>query len=193
MAQHLTTLAAFISGIVGSQSSQLPKIATKIADRAKPESRVKRLSRWLDNEHIKEGIYFLPYAEALLHQLALETLVLVMDGSTVGRGCCALMIHVIYKGRALPLAWQVRQVPKGHFPESFHIYLVELVKELIPDGSRVVFLGDGEFDGVNLQEKMNTFSWFYEASPPTCPVAQRRTQSRPGKIKPSRLTLWVIF
>ena len=89
MAQHVTTLAAFISGIVGSKSSQLPSIATKIADQAKAESRVKRLSRWLDNEHIKEEIYFLPYAEILLTCLALETLVWVMDVSGVGRGCSA--------------------------------------------------------------------------------------------------------
>ena len=40
---------------------------------------------------------------------------LVMDGSGVGRGCVALMIHVLYKGRALPLAWRVRQGPKGAF------------------------------------------------------------------------------
>ena len=109
MAQHVTTLAALISGIVGSRSSQMPSIAMKIPDRAKLESRVKRLSRWLDNDAIKEEIYFLPYAEMLLNCLALETLVLVMDGSGVGRGCSALMIHVIYKGRALPLAWVVRQ------------------------------------------------------------------------------------
>jgi hypothetical protein len=161
MAQHLTTLAAFISGIVASRSSQLPSIATKIADRAKPESRVKRLSRWLDNEAIKEEIYFLPYAEVLLQHLALETLVLAMDGRGVGRGCCALMIHVIYKGRALPLAWVVRQCPKGHSPESLHIELVELIRDLIPSGTQVVFLGDGEFDGVDLQETMNDAGWFY--------------------------------
>jgi hypothetical protein len=58
LAQHVATLAAFISGIVGSRSSQLPSIATQIPDRAKPESRVKRLSRWLDNESILEGLYF---------------------------------------------------------------------------------------------------------------------------------------
>jgi len=33
------------SGMVGSKSSQRPSIATQIPDRAKPESRVKRLSR----------------------------------------------------------------------------------------------------------------------------------------------------
>ena len=134
LAQHLTTLAAFISGIVGSKSSQLPSIATKVPERAKPDSRVKRLSRWLDNDAILEEVYFLPYAEMLLHQLALETLVLVMDGSGVGRGCCALMMHVIYKGRALPLAWRVRQCPKGHFPEDLHIALVELVRRADPGG-----------------------------------------------------------
>jgi hypothetical protein len=62
----VTTLAALISGIVGSQSTQLPSVATKIPDGAKPESRVKRLTRWLDNERVLEEVYFLPYAERLL-------------------------------------------------------------------------------------------------------------------------------
>ena len=161
MTQHLTILAALISGIVGSKSSQLPSIATKVPDRAKPDSRVQRLSRWLRNDAIKEEVYFLPYAEFLLNQLALETLVLVMDGSCVGRNCCALMIHVLYKGRALPLAWRVRKGAKGHFPEAMHIELIELIAELIPEGTKVVFLGDGEFDGIKLQGTIDQLSWFY--------------------------------
>jgi hypothetical protein len=161
MARHLNTLAAFISGIVGSKSSQLPSIATKIPDGAKPESRVKRLSRWLQNTGIEEEVYFLPYADIFLSHLALETVVLVMDGSGVGDGCSALMMHVIYKGRALPLAWRVRQCPKGHFPEALHIALVQLVRDLMPEGTTVVFLGDGEFDGVKLQETVNEAGWQY--------------------------------
>jgi hypothetical protein len=159
--RHLTTLAAFISGIVGSKSTQLPNVATKIPDGAKPESRVKRLTRWLDNARILEEMYFLPYAELLLLHLAVETLVLVMDGSVVGRGCVALMIHVIYKGRALPLAWRVRQGPKGHFPEELHIALVNLIQACLPEGAQVVLLGDGEFDGTTLQETLNEAGWCY--------------------------------
>jgi hypothetical protein len=151
MARHLRTLAMFISGIVGSKSSQLPSIAAKVPDEVKAESRIKRLSRWLDNDTLLEEVYFLPYADILLSHLALETVVLVMDGSGVGRGCTALMLHVLYKGRALPLAWRVRQSPKGHFPEALHIDLVELIQELIPEGTAVVFLGDGECDGIDLQ------------------------------------------
>jgi hypothetical protein len=161
VARHLQTLAALISGIVGSKSTQLPTIATKVPDGHKPESRVKRFARWLDNARILEEMYFLPYAEILLTHLALETLVLVMDGSVMGRGCAALMIHVIYKGRALPLAWRVRQGPKGHFPEDLHLALVELIHACLPGGTQVVFLGDGEFDGVALQTMLNKAGWCY--------------------------------
>jgi hypothetical protein len=76
---------------------------------------------------------------------------MVMDGSVVGRGCMALMLHVVYKGRALPLAWRVCQSPKGHCPEALHIAMVELMSTLIPEGTKVGFLGDGEFDGTALQ------------------------------------------
>jgi len=58
---------------------------------------------------------------------------------------------VVYKGRALPLAWRVRQGPKGHLPEDRHIALVALGSGLIQEGTRVVFLGDGAFDGTRLQ------------------------------------------
>ena len=50
VARHLTTLAALISGIVGSKRTQLPSVATKIPDGAKSESRVKRLTRWLGRD-----------------------------------------------------------------------------------------------------------------------------------------------
>jgi hypothetical protein len=171
VARHLITLAALISGIVGSKSTQLPHMAAKVPNGTKPESRVKRFARWLDNAHILEEVYFLPYAEVLLHHLAWQTVVLVMDGSGVGRGCTALMIHVVYKGRALPLAWRVRQAPKGHFPEELHIALVSLISELIPTGAQVVLLGDGEFDGPRLQQTLQQMGWFYACRTATSTVA----------------------
>ena len=170
-ARHVQTLAALISGIVGSKSTQLPHIATKVPDGTKPESRVTRFARWVDNAHILEEVYFLPYAAVLLRHLALQTLVLVMDGSGVGRGCTALMLHVVYKGRALPLAWRVRQAPKGHFPEELHLALVDLIRGLIPAGTPVVLLGDGEFDGTRLQHTLQQAGWSYACRTATSTVA----------------------
>jgi hypothetical protein len=121
-------------------------------------------------------MYFLPYAKILLTHLALETLVVVMDGSVVGRGCAALMIHVIYKGRALPLAWRVRQGPKGHFPEDLPIAVVELISALIPEGAKGIFLGDGEFDGTALQATLTKAGWFY-----VCRTAQSTVATWEGE------------
>jgi hypothetical protein len=160
-ARHLRTLAALISGIVASKSTQLPHIASHVPDGTKPESRVKRFARWIKNDEITDEVYFIPYAELLVRHLALQTLVLVMDGSVVGRGCVALMLHVVYKGRALPLVWQVRQGAKGHFPEDLHIALVQQVRPLLPPGASVVLLGDGECDGTCLQHSVQTYGWSY--------------------------------
>jgi hypothetical protein len=161
VARHLTTLAALISGIVGSKSTHLPHIAMKVPDDTQSESRVKRFARWVRNDKITVDGYFVPYAQALLAHLACQTLVLVIDGSGVGRGCVALMRHVVYKGRALPLAWLVRRGKKGHFPEDWHIALVEQVQALLPEGAHVVLLGDGEFDGTDLQHTLEEAGWSY--------------------------------
>jgi len=160
-ARHVQTLAALISGIVGGKSPQLPTIATKVPDGSQPESRVKRCTRWLDNARILEEMAFVPYAESLLLPLAIETLVLVMDGSVVGRDGAALMIHVIDKGRALPLAWRVRQGPKGPWPADLHIAVVALRSKGIPEGAQVVFLGDGACDGTALQATLHEAGWAY--------------------------------
>jgi hypothetical protein len=161
VARHWITLAALLSGIVGSKSTHLPHSAAKVPTGTKPASRVKRFTRWCDNAHILEELYFLPSVDVLLRHLALQTVVLVMDGSGVGRGCTALMMHVIYKGRALPLAWRVRQAPKGHFPGDRHIALVALIREVRPEGAQVVFVGDGEFDGTALPATLQAAGWSY--------------------------------
>jgi hypothetical protein len=158
-ARHVQTLAALISGIVGSKSTQLPPIATQVPDGTQPASRVKRFARWVDNAHLLEEVYVLPYADVWLRHLALQTLVLVLDGSGVGRGCTALMIPVVSKGRALPLAWRVRHAPKGHFPAELPIALVDLSSGLLPAGAQVVLLGDGECDGTRLQHTLPQAGW----------------------------------
>src|SRR5919204_1894746 len=192
VARHLLTLAALISGIVGSKSTQLPHVAAHVPNGTKPESRVKRFARWIDNTHILEEGYFLPYAEVLLQHLALQTVVLVMDGSGVDRGCTALMIHVVYKGRALPLAWRVRHAPKGHFPEELHIALVTLISELLPPGAQVVLLGDGAFDGTRLQHTLQQAGWSYACRTATSTVATWegepfRLDALGACLKPGRL------
>ena len=161
LARHLNTLAGLISGIVGSKSTNLPHVASKVPDGRKVDSRVKQFARWVSNDNIEFEIYFLPYAEALLSSLASHPLDLVMDGSTVGRGCLALLVSVVYQKRALPLAWLVVKGRQGHFPETSHLTLLEQVHAMIPAHAQVTFLGDGEFDGIGLQQAVDAYGWHY--------------------------------
>jgi hypothetical protein len=162
-ARHLTTLAMLICGIVQSQCSQLPALARKVPERAQPQSRVKRFSRWLQHEGITPEAFYLPFAEAVLGALS-GPLCLVIDSSDVGDGCCAWVVSVIYKKRALPLCWTVKPVKKGHASDEAHLELLRAVKAVLPKGGagrRVIFLGDGEFDGVPLQQALSEWGFEY--------------------------------
>jgi hypothetical protein len=158
-ARHLKTLALLISGIVGSKRCHLPAIATQVPDGSLRESRIKRLTRWLSNERITPEAYFLPYVQALLSRLPAGPRVLVLDGSTVGRGCLALVVSVVYQKRALPLGWIVVAGQKGHLPETVPTHLVEQVAAFLPEGRQVLFLGDGEFDGIGLLSAVSKQGW----------------------------------
>jgi hypothetical protein len=158
-ARHLITLAMLISGIVGSRHTHLDKVAAQVPSAAKPASRAKRFARWVANETITSSIYYVPFAEVLLASLAHGPLVLVLDGSVVGRGCVALMLSVLYRGRALPVTWIVAEGAKGHFAEQVHLALIQQLLPLLPSHAKVVLLGDGEFDGLQLQQLVAAQGW----------------------------------
>jgi hypothetical protein len=72
----------------------MPTSAAHVPDGPKPDSRGKRFTRWIRNAQITDAVYVLPYAAILVHHLAVQTRVLVLEGRVVGRGGVALMRHV---------------------------------------------------------------------------------------------------
>ncbi len=161
-ARMLTTLAALVSGIVQGKSCQLPSIAKKAPDGAHPDSRVKRYSRWIQNERIDNEGYYLPFVQELLYQLAeIRELVFIIDGSEVGHGCITLMISLLYGKRALPITWLVVEGCKGHLSEWMHLQLLSQLQDILPPNARAIFLGDGEFDGIELQAALQTIGLQY--------------------------------
>jgi hypothetical protein len=117
--RHLNTLVAIICGLTGGQRPHLSTIVDHAPSHgADQESVIARFRRWLKHDaHTVDG-WFLPIAAALLANLAQQPFTLVLDGSVVGRGCVALMLSVVYHGRALPLTWVVVHGAKGHFLQA---------------------------------------------------------------------------
>ena len=160
--QHLNTLALLICGIVGAQHVQLDKLASHAPIRhRKNESLITRYRRFVKHKHITTDAIWLPFARPLLSGLAQLPLTILLDGTTAGRGCVVLMASVVYRGRAIPLLWTVVKGKKGHLSEQVHCALIDRLQELIPPDAIVTVLGDGEFDGTELQARMRARKWHY--------------------------------
>jgi hypothetical protein len=187
-------LVALICGLAGGQTAHLSTIADHAPSHgADQESVMTRFRRWLKHDaHTIDG-WFLPVAKALLANLAQQPLVLVLDGSVVGRGCVALMLSVVYHGRALPLAWVVVQGKKGHFPQATHCALVDQIAPLIPPTADVTLLGDGEFDGTALQAALRKLHWHYVCrTAPNIVMTVYGQERHVGDLAPTRGELLAV-
>jgi hypothetical protein len=159
---HIVTLAMMITGIVMSKKAQLSVMSSEVPHWAKAASVEKRMQRFVKNERVDVQAFYMPFAEALIAALGHEPLVLAMDGSQVGRGCMTLMVGVVYKQRALPLAWIVYRGRKGHTTAERHIEVLKLVQPLISPETKVILLGDGEYDNVEMLQWLEAHThWHY--------------------------------
>ena len=161
VARHLNTLAFMIAGLIGAQKCHLPAIARKVSVGGKPQSRIRRMERFLANDAIDAKTYYLPYLLLVLQSLPQGPLAVIIDGSQAGRNCVLLSINVVYQKRALPLCWMMVKGKKGHLPQTTHIELVNKLADLLPEGRSIVFLGDGEFDGTDLLTTLSDLGWNY--------------------------------
>jgi hypothetical protein len=160
--QHLNTLSLLICGIVGAQHVQFDKLASHAPIRGrKNESLITRFRRWVKHADIKAETLWLPFARAVLASLAHAPLTILLDGTTAGRGCMVLMASLVYHRRAIPLLWTVVKGKKGHLPQHLHCALIRRLQDLIPSDATVTVLGDGEFDGTELQTTLRTSKWEY--------------------------------
>ena len=158
----LTTLAALVSWIVQGKSCQLPTVARKAPDQAMVASRVKRYTRWIQNERVDYEGYYLPFVQQLLgHLTHIRELVFVIDGNEVGHACITLMISLIYGHRAISITWLVVKGRKGHLPESLHLELLSQLQAILPQNAQAIFLGDGKFDGIELQMTLQALNMRY--------------------------------
>jgi hypothetical protein len=162
VARHLNTLAGMVTGIVLCKSCRLPTLAGKAPDDTPAESRSKRFSRWIQNESVTAELYFLPFIQILSTGLPQSRpLDFIMDSNEVGRGYLALVISVVYSYRALPIAWVIVRGSKGQFPADTHMRLLREVVERLPLTTTAQFLGDCEFDSLELPQALDACDWTY--------------------------------
>lgn len=134
---------------------------SKDAKTVAAQSEITNTTRWMQNKWVDFDTFYAPFAIFLLESRQKDgEIVFSIDGSELVSGHTTLMLSMIWNNFSVPICWITRKGPKGHFPEEMHIDLVELAKTLVGEiNCRVVFLGDGEFDGQQLRSSLNAFRW----------------------------------
>jgi hypothetical protein len=160
--RHLQTLAWMIVGLLQSGLISLTQWTPFVLGRAElAQSIVRRFSRWLDNERIVVHQLYGPLIQAALAEWGQQELYLALDTSLLWNTYCLLRISLIYRGRAIPLVWQVIAHSSSSVAHEVYRDLLTQAATLLPAGCRVVFLADRGFADTQLMAQLTELHWHW--------------------------------
>jgi Transposase DDE domain len=160
--RHRQTLAWMMMGLIGSKTVSLGAWVPFVVSRARyAQSTVRRFSRWLDNNRIKPQPLYGPLIEQALSGWVGKRVYIALDTSMLWNTYCMIRLSVIYRGRAVPLAWKV--IEHGSSAVSFQAYqdLLEEAKRRMPFACRVIFLADRGFADTQLMAHLRKMGWHF--------------------------------
>ncbi|MBI3412059.1 MAG: IS4 family transposase [Planctomycetes bacterium] len=141
---RVVNLAAVALGILRSKSLQMGQIVTALPLAGIRDSLKKRVQRFLKNDSVTVDDYYQPLAKRILHRLVAggARLHLTLDRTEWGT-FNVLYVGVGWRGRALPVLWRMQGPGASSFAEQKE--LLAVVAAWLPQGARVLLLGDREF------------------------------------------------
>lgn len=167
--RRLNSLAAYITGMIRTQDSALRSLGKGLLQLVNAYSREKAAKKFVYNKWVDYETFYEPYIKQFVEQICdvLETdeIVLIIDGSAMGKDHACLMISLAYGKRSIPLRWFIKRGNKGHFTTKNHVDLAQAIQEqfssLFARFKQVILLGDGEFDSPELQAFCKAKKWNY--------------------------------
>lgn len=161
--RHLKTAVNMMVGLMLSASISLTGWIPYALGRAlQAQSVQRRFARWLHNEHINVLELYAPLIQEALSTWDKATLYLALDTTMLWDQYCMIRVSVIYRGRAVPLVWQV--VEHGSAQVGFEVYrpLLQRAATLLSQHrGKVVLLADRGFADVNLMRLCGDLDWRY--------------------------------
>ena len=160
--RHHKTLAWMMVGLIQSGMIGLNAWTPYVHSRATyAQSTVRRFSRWLNNPRIKVAELYGPLIQQALAEWGSYKLYLALDTSMLWNKYCIARIAVIYRGRAVPIAWTVLE--HGSSSVAYEVYedLLDKVAALLPYHCQVVFLADRGFADTKLLAHLKRLGWHW--------------------------------
>ena len=161
--RHLKTAVNMIVGLILSSSISLTGWIPYTLGRAlRAQSVQRRFARWLDNDRLDVHGLYAPLIQEALLAWGETTLYLALDTTLLWDQYCMIRLSVIYRGRAVPLAWQVVEHRSAQVAFRAYRDLLQRAAKLLPPGlPQVVLLADRGFADVALMRLCDRLGWGY--------------------------------
>jgi hypothetical protein len=160
--RHLQTLAWMVVGVIQAECVKLTAWVPFVWGRARyAQSTQRRFRRWLANRRIEVAPLYGPLIQQALQEWGTQTLYLALDTSLLWNQYCLIRLSVVYRGRAVPVVWEVIEHGSSSVTHAAYEALLETVPALLPAGVKVVFLADRGFADTELLAQLRRLGWHF--------------------------------
>src|SRR5215510_3062233 len=160
--RHLQTLAWMVGGLIQAECVKLTAWVPFVHGRAQyAQSTQRRFRRWLANPRIEVASQYGPLIQQALQDWGTPALYLALDTSMLWTQYCLIRLSVVYRGRAVPIVWEVLEHRSSSVTHAAYEALLEAVPPLLPAGAKVVFLADRGFADTDLLAQLRRLGWHF--------------------------------
>jgi hypothetical protein len=159
--RHLDTLAWAITGVLLQKTTRLPDWVCCIPETTHAATREQGFRRWLDNRRIDVRQFYYPFITKALQHWSDRPLYVALDTTQVTPHLVIARTAVVYRGRAVPLAWQVFNRQSVMLALAQYTGLLRYTAQLLPSGVPIVVLGDRGFRDVGLMRLLRQLNWHF--------------------------------
>jgi hypothetical protein len=160
--RHLYTLLWMVVGLIHSGGVSLTAWVPFVSSRARyAQSTQRRFARWLQNARIEVHCLYAPLIQQAVAAWGNHTLYLALDTTMLWNRYCVIRISLIYRGRAVPVVWEVLEHGSSSVAYATYKVLLDALPPLLPLGVRVVFLADRGFADTALMTHLRRLGWHF--------------------------------
>lgn len=160
--RHLQTLAWMVVGLIQAEGVKLTAWVPFVQGRAQyAQSTQRRFRRWLGNRRVEVAPLYGPLIQQALQDWGAQTLYLALDTSLLWNQYCLIRLSVVYRGRAVPVVWEVLAHGSSSVTHAAYEALLDAVPALLPAGVKVVFLADRGFADTELLAHLRRLGWHF--------------------------------
>ncbi len=159
--RHFLVFAGLVFCVIMEKGVNLTKLVFAIEGRAKfAQSRVRRLSRWLENPRISHKDLYGPVIAQAVADWGKSSLFLALDTSMFWDRFCLIRVSIIYRGRAIPLVWKVIEHKSSSVAFTVYEELLKSAADLLSSvDAPIIFLADRGFVHAQLMRHIRQIGW----------------------------------